>query len=433
VAARLPLLEQPPPAALHLCHNQSGLRDYWAVAMLHGSPAEAPFGDREAAGVIGATRSLQFAPGTRYSYCNQNFRLLSDILQERTGRGFAECLRTSVFEPAGMGSAILAADTRAMPDGTEGYEGTVAAGFRPAKNRIVWTGDAGLGASLDDMIAWERSIDRTRDDPAGLYRRLATPVAFAGGAPAPYGFGLGRRCEFGRLVTAHGGALRGWRCHRMYLPEERISVVVMFNHMADARAASLELLAAVLDEAPPAAPADRPHPDWTGAYIEPETGLSVRIEPAGPGRLRLRYGHTPELLDLNEDGTAGPAGSRLLPAPDGLWMDRPEENQSSRLRPLQGPATPDVAGRYRCAELDAALEVEDAGGVLYGAFSGFLGQGRMERLEPIGPDVWALPCPRALDHTPPGDWTLAFRRDGGRVAEVVVGCWLARGLCYVRR
>ena len=39
VRARLPLLEQAPPGTLHLCHNQSGLRDYWAVAMLHGSPA----------------------------------------------------------------------------------------------------------------------------------------------------------------------------------------------------------------------------------------------------------------------------------------------------------------------------------------------------------------------------------------------------------
>ena len=74
----------------------------------------------------------------------------------------------------------------------------------------------------------------------------------------------------------------------------------------------------------------------------------------------------------------------------------------------------------------------DAGGVLYGGFSGFLGQGRMEMLDPVGPDVWALPCPRALDHTPPGDWTLAFQRGGtGRVESVEVGCWLARGLRYV--
>ena len=91
-------------------------------------------------------------------------------------------------------------------------------------------------------------------------------------------------------------------------------------------------------------------------------------------------------------------------------------------------------GRYRCEELDAELTVVDAGGVLYGGFSGFLGQGRDGDCSvPVGPDVWVLPCPRALDHTPPGDWTLAFRRDAsGEVSGVEVGCWLARRLDYAR-
>jgi D-aminopeptidase len=57
----------------------------------------------------------------------------------------------------------------------------------------------------------------------------------------------------------------------------------------------------------------------------------------------------------------------------------------------------------------------------------------MELLAPVGPDLWALPCPRALDYTPPGDWTLAFGRDdAGRAVRVEVGCWLARRLGYAR-
>src|SRR3984957_6942620 len=272
VRARLPLLEQAPPGALHLCHNQSGLRDYWAVAMLHGSPVEAPFGDTEATRVIAATRTLHSEPGARYSYVNQNFRILSDILQERTGRSFGELLRTRVFDPAGMDTALLCADTRAMPDGTEGYEGTPAGGFRAAENRIVWTGDAGLGASLDDMIAWERHIDATRDDPDALYSRLAKPVTFSDGNPAAYGFGLGRRSELGRPVTAHGGALRGWRSHRLYVPSERVSVVVMFNHLSDAHEAAVDVLAAVLGEDKPPHSAAAPNPDWFGTYTEPESG-----------------------------------------------------------------------------------------------------------------------------------------------------------------
>lgn len=437
VRARLPGLEGEAPGALHLCHNQSGLRDYWAVAMLHGAAPEGRFGDNETARVIGGTHTLQFAPGTRYSYCNQNFRLLSDIVQERAGRSFAELLRERVLARAGMNSAFLAADTRAMPDGTRGYEGTVESGFRDATNRILWTGDAGLGASLDDMIAWERHLDATRDDPEALYSRLSAPVRFRDGAPAAYGFGLGRRPELGRAATGHGGALRGWRSHRMYLPGERVSVVVLFNHMADAHAAAVDALAAVLDEARPGGGggADLPPPSWLGAWEDPETGLAARIEAVGEGRVRLRYGHSPELLELCPDGGAGTqGGTRLLPGATGLRMQRPGENADTRLQRLEGAPRRDVAGRYHCAELDAELTLADAGGVVCGTFSGFLGSGRMEALEPVGPDTWALPCPRALDHTPPGDWTLRVRRDGaGRASEVEVGCWLARGLVYARR
>jgi D-aminopeptidase len=114
-------------------------------------------------------------------------------------------------------------------------------------------------------------------------------------------------------------------------------------------------------------------------------------------------------------------------------MDRPQENQSSRLDRIEGVPATDVTGRYHCTELGAELTVIDAGGALYGGFSGMLGQGRMELLEPMAADLWALPCPRALDHTPPGDWTLAFARDAhGHVTGAEVGCWLARKLIYKR-
>jgi D-aminopeptidase len=433
VRARLPNLEQAAPTALHLAHNQSGLRDYWAVAMLLGSPVEAPFGDAEAERLIASTRSLQFQPGTRFSYVNQNFRLLGDILAARTGASFADNLRTRIFDKVGMETAFLAADTRAMPDGTEGYEPMALGGYRPAVNKIHWTGDAGMGASLDDMIAWERHIDATRDDAGSLYRRLSAPVTFADGAAAHYGYGLGRGEVLGRPITSHGGALRGWRSHRLHALGERISVVVMLNHLSPAHEAALDLFAAAMGEERPKRVSDLPEPPWLGAYVEPETGISVRLEAAPNGQVRVRYGHAPSLYDLNDDGSAGDDDARLVPGDAGLALHLPGDNQVSLLVPRQGEPAQDIAGRYHCAELDADLTVTDDGGVIYGGFSGALGLGRMELLQPIGEDLWALPCPRALDHTPPGDWTLAFSRDpAGRPASVEIGCWLARRLTYAR-
>lgn len=433
VHAMLPHLEGAAPGALHLAHNQSGLRDYWAVAMLLGSPAEAPFGEDDARSVVSSVRSLQFAPGTRYSYVNQNFRILSDILEARTGRSFAEHL-APIFESAGMGSALLAADTRALPDGTEGYEGTAESGFRPAENRIFWTGDAGMAASLDDLIAWERHIDAARDDSSALATRLAAPVAFADGAAAPYGFGLARWQDFGRAVFGHGGGLRGWRSQRLYVPSERLSVVVLFNHLADASAAARALLAAALGAREDGSGGTAPG-SWAGRFREPQTGLAVRIAATREGRLRLRFGPGPELLDwTGEAATAGPGRTRLSQQDGALWMERPQENFSARLEPLSGEADPrGVAGHYTCAELGAALDLVDAGGALYGAFSGPLGRSRMEQLVPLAADTWLLPCPRALDYSPPGDWTLSLSRDGaGRVEAITLGCWLARGLRYAR-
>jgi len=435
VAARLPRLDENAPSALHLAHNQSGLRDYWALAMLHGAPAELPFGETEATRVISGARSLQFRPGTRYSYANQNFRLLGDIVSDRLGESFADLLRRRLFARLGMETAFLAADTRAMTDGAEGYEGDVASGFRPARNNLIWTGDAGLGASLDDMIAWERAADAGREDPDSLHARLNIPTSFSDGAAAAYGFGLARSQKFGRDISGHGGALRGWRSHRLYCPAERLSVVVLFNHLSDAAGAAFELFSAAVGEQAKRAEAAALPDAMTGAWIEPETEILARITRASDHVLRLRLGHHPEVLTAQTDGGASDGESRLELKADGLWLDRPKDNQRCRLTPIAPGAAP-IAGRagvYRCAELDAELTIADAGGALYGGFSGFLGQSRMELLEPVGPDVWALPCPRALDHTPPGDWTLIFQPDGaGAVTRVRVGCWLARGLTYER-
>ncbi|MFC0406929.1 D-aminopeptidase [Roseomonas elaeocarpi] len=447
VRDHLPRLEGERLGILDLANNQSGLRDYWATAMLCGSPAEAPFGPAEAKRLIGRTRSLHFAPGTRSSYCNQNFRILSDILEGETGQPFDALLRQHVFDRAGMEDAVLNPDTSAVAGGTVGYEGSVEAGFRPAVNRIHWTGDAGLAATLDDMIAWERFIDATRDEDGGLYRRLGTPNRFRDGTPAGYGFGLGRPTVLGRAATAHAGGLRGWRSFRCNLPAERLSVVVLFNHMADPRAAALDLLRAALDEpASGDAGADLPAlpSHWQGAFEDGEMGLGIRLSRDAQDRLRIDLGSGFETLAPQPDGSAAGASNRLREEDGVLWLERPNDNLRSTLLPLpEAPVPQGLAGRYHCAELDATLHIEEAGGVLYAAPSGELGGGMMQPLIPLGgaggrgdgerTDIWRMPCPRALDFAPPGDWTIAARRDGtGAVRDLRVGCWLARGLDYRR-
>lgn len=432
VAAQMPKLHGPVPTAANLADNQSGLRDYWALTVLCGAAPEGEFRPEDAKTLIGRTTSLHFAPGTRYSYSNGNFRVLGTALEAHAGKPFEDLLMERIVRPAGMATAVYGPETRSVPGGAVGYDGDPNYGFVPGINRIHWSGDAGLCASLDDMIAWERFIDRTRDEPNGLYRRLSHPTTFADGNPAQYGLGLSRSLRNGQVVTGHGGALRGWRSHRLHLADARLSVVVLFNHAGDARGAALSVLAAALGEdAPQVAGSDAHAGAFAGSFLDDETGILLDLAPLPGGKVSARYGTGTEILTVGTDGVARSDGMVLVHAGAGLRLERPADNLATRLSPVVGEAAHDIDGVYRSDELGSTLTLTSAGGALYAAFDGFLGKGAAQPLYPVGKDVWRMPCQRSLDAPSPGDWTVLVRRDDdGAVAGVTFGCWLARQVAF---
>lgn len=432
LARYLPQMTGPLPSVQQLCHNQSGLRDYWALTVLQGAFPEQSFSRADGLALLARNKTGHFAPGQSYSYSNGNFRLLAELIEAETGRDLAGLYAERIFGPAGMVTAGLFPDTRHPVDGVKGYEGNDHVGYLPADNGITWIGDAGLSASLADMLAWERHIDATRDDPTGLYNRLSAQPFFADGRPAAYGYGLKHDRIAGVATTGHGGALRGFRAHRIHAADERLSVVVMFNHEADAHGAAVWLMETALGHSAPPAP---PMPaDWAGLWLDEEQGLVLRTQ-AHAGALTLHYATTQSRLTL-EEGQPRASGLSLVRGGSGLVMHRPAENLTVTPRPLQPLdwADPqDLAGAYACDELQAEMTIEVRGGVAHAGFTGMLGQGPMERLDPVARDIWILTTRRSMDSSPPGDWTLQIRRDdAGRVSGLRLGCWLARNLDYRR-
>lgn len=431
----LPAYRDPLPTVAQLCHNQSGLRDYWALTVLHGATPEAEFRRGDALPLLARMQTGHFAPGSAYSYCNCNYRIVSELACRAADRPLAELYADRLFGPAGMETAILAADTRTPPDGVTGYEGNDDTGFLPARNGIWWEGDAGIAASLADMLAWEMFIDQTRDDPGGLYNRLSAPVAYADGSPAGYGFGLRRETVAGVQVTGHGGALRGFRCNRMHAAEQRLSVVVMFNHEGNAHLAASQLMAAAVGHNPPPAATTDPQ-GWNGLWLDRANGLAIRTTQDATG-ITLRYGTSPSRLTVTDDGAATATDLRLWRNGEALRMQRSAEHLEVEAHPVPPVDWADpapITGRWWCEELDAELTIDAQDGVAFAGFDGMLGSGPMERVHPLGEDLWIITTRRSMDAAPPGDWTVQAHRGGdGRITGLTVGCWLARNLRYTRR
>jgi D-aminopeptidase len=419
------------PTVAQLCHNQSGLRDYWALTVLHGAEPEGVVSAADGLRLIGQARTGHFTPGTQYSYSNGNFRLLAELIQRATGRPFGGLLEERIFAPAGMATATLSPDTAARLDEVIGYEGNDEVGFLPAKSAITWFGDSGVAASLDDMLAWERHIDATRDDPGSLYNRVSGPALFTDGKPASYGFGLRRDRLADRDTTGHGGGARGFCSYRMHVASERLSVVVMFNHEASAMRAAWGLMEAALGCRIAADPV--PSKGWEGLWLDDEQRLFARTADTVSG-IRLNYAISPVLVTPAGDGAAKTLGLALRRDGDRLVMDRTVDNlqvDARRLVPLAWADGAEIAGRYRCEELDAWLTIAARDGAAYVGFTGMLGTGPMERMYPLAEDLWSITTRRAMDAAPPGEWTVFIRRDADRkVSGLTIGCWLARNLDY---
>ncbi|CAH2407494.1 D-aminopeptidase [Mesorhizobium escarrei] len=426
----LPRLEGRLPRVADFCNMQSGLRDYWALTVVHGAQPEGVFGRDDAKPLLARMRTTHFEPRSSYSYSNSNFRILSDLLEDFAGRSLGELYADRLFGPAGMETALLTADTSKPVDDVIGYEGTDQVGFFPATNRIFWTGDAGISASLDDMLAWERHIDDTRDEDDGLYRRLSLPQTFSDGAPARYGYGLAHETVDGVAVTGHGGALRGFRLQRMHAASKRLSVVVLLNHEADAHGAARMVLRAVLghDEIPASDhPAD---PTWNGHYLDKTNGLLLSVKMDG-AMLDAHYATASDRLRLNSKNSAEAPSMTLTRDGDAVRLNRAGENLSAHAVRVTGEASPGLEGKYYSSELDAWLEIDRAGTALFGRFEGLLGRGPMHTIYPVGRDVFVLSCQRSMDAPAPGDWTIQIVQDPAEgIRGLVVGCWLARNIAY---
>ena len=421
------------PTVAQLCHNQSGLRDYWALTVLQGAYPETAFRREDALPLIASAKTGHFPAGAHYSYSNGNFRILGEMIERGTGRDFAGLLAERLFAPAGMSTAMLAPDTHVPPDGVVGYEGNDDVGFLPADNGVYWFGDAGIAATLDDMLAWECHIDATRDDPDSLYNRLSAPVFYADGTPATYAYGLRRDVYNGLAFTGHGGALRGFSSHRLHVAAERLSVVVMFNHDTNTFTAAATLLDAALGRD---GQAETVRPEgWDGLWLDEAQGLVVRTAADGTG-IKLRYGPSAARATLSTDGIARGQGFSLRKDGGTLLMRRDSENltvRARRLQPVEWADPASIAGRYRSGELEAFLEIEARDGAAFAVFEGLYGKGPMERMYALAEDVWVVTSRRALDAAAPGDWTVLVERDAaGAVTGLRVGCWLARGIDYRR-
>lgn len=173
--------------------------------------------------------TLLWEPGSRTKYSNAGLAVVGRVLEAVYGTSYGEVLRTLVFEPAGMTTAVVGRPAAGRGDVASGIMQRPDGSIWPAPTFDLGMSPAGdLYASIGDMASFMTSL-------LALDGRLARPATIRSmWTPWPprenwqldvgLGFSLNGTFASGYRLARNGGAVYGFATELALLPEEGLGV-----------------------------------------------------------------------------------------------------------------------------------------------------------------------------------------------------------------
>lgn len=257
-----------------LLDHSSGVPDYYRLADFAAHRREPITIDALATMLRAAP--LDFAPGSKSSYSNTGYLILSFVIARAARTSYADFIRANVLEPIGMTATGELRDHEIVPALAPGYNpGFGRYGLEGAADvSTTWLeGNGSMYSSATDLLRWGESIRSGALFPLGRY---------------PYGWGA--RTRFGRsMIEQTGRVPTGYTTYLGIYPSDDLMIVVLSNIQAEiAERVGTDLAAIALGQRY-AIPVVRAHSPASGAdsalagiyEIAPGFDLSVAASPKG--------------------------------------------------------------------------------------------------------------------------------------------------------
>jgi CubicO group peptidase (beta-lactamase class C family) len=169
-------------------------------------------------------KPLDFEPGSKFDYSNSNYEVLGAVIEKVSGEMYGDLLRKRIFEPLGMQDTGLDTDELVLPKRAQGYSpgkgGLVHA--RSESMTVPWAAGA-IYSTTGDLLRWERGLF------GGKILNQASLAAMTTPGKGDYGFGLAVGTQDGVKVIQHGGGIEGFNTQLAYVPDRKITIVVLSN------------------------------------------------------------------------------------------------------------------------------------------------------------------------------------------------------------
>lgn len=376
-----------------LMGHTSGLRDSMTVGMmLNGHDARLT--DRDLVDAYRTIDDFEFAPGTRWSYNNGGYILLTAAIEAIAGASLDDVLRTRIFEPVGMVDTLLRRwDTGFVPNSATLHFFTPEGFTRDAMGMEI-SGAGGMVSTMDDMLRWLKHMDSPVVGSAETWRLMKAPHRLTNGTSTGYGLGLVTDTYRGVTTLSHGGGVMAGNSQMIKVPAAGLDISIATNR-ADVSAADLanRIIDSCIEGLGPA-----PRPATGGAregvFVSARSGRVLKLAALGEMQAMALDGGPPLPLFEAEEG-----GLTLPPIMSFFRQEVAIEDDCVRLTEFgtedvfeaqasaPGASADLPKGRYRSDAARATLEVGGGNGAFQLVAAGDHGRVRY-RLDPIAPNLW---------------------------------------------
>jgi len=211
-----------------LLNHTSGIKSYTSIVGYMDSARIRADLDTDGLIAVFANEPVDFAPGERWAYNNSGYVLVGAVIEAVTETPWHTYLRDRLLVPNGIDRIDAYSDSAIVPGRVEGYAGPADDPERASFLSMTQPHAAGaLMGTAADVDRWQQALHNGQLIGTEAYQQMITPRGAA--ADQNYGFGIGALEWFGQLALTHGGGINGFATHALYLPEEKLSVVVLSN------------------------------------------------------------------------------------------------------------------------------------------------------------------------------------------------------------
>jgi len=168
--------------------------------------------------------SLEFAPGTKFNYCNSGYVLLGHIIEKVSSKSYGDFVRDNIFEPLKMVNTGYDYNGLILKHRAEGYslrgDTLITA---PFVDMSVPFAAGGLYSTVEDLYLWDQALYTEKLISKKSLEMMFTPFK------KQYGYGWFIDEQFKRLRISHGGRIEGYMNSIERFPQEKLTVIVMGN------------------------------------------------------------------------------------------------------------------------------------------------------------------------------------------------------------